>query len=104
MKITILDEERQLFARFQEHYGANAQFTMLVEEMAELIVALSHSLRERGSKAAIIAEIADVYITLAQVADIMETLRSSDEDGVDAQIHKKLLRMQQVADGWEDAL
>lgn len=104
MKIEVNAAERRLFDEFLVHYGATAQFNMLLEEMAELATAILHGMRQRGSKYHIIEEIADVYITLAQVKRIMESLTTESEETVDDLVADlvavKLDRMREIAKGF----
>lgn len=93
MKIEVTDAERKLFNKFLVHFGATVQFNMLLEEMAELSTAILHGMRQRGSKSHIIEEIADVYITLAQVKLIMEAMTTEGEETVDGLVAVKLDRM-----------
>ena len=49
-----------------DHYGETVQIAVCQEEMNELGVELSKYVRGQGNREAIIEEIADVYITLAE--------------------------------------
>lgn len=49
-----------------EHYGAQTETIVAMEEMAELIKELSKSLRGQTDRNAIIEEMADVLICLAE--------------------------------------
>ena len=62
-----------------ERYGAEAQFSMAIEEMAELIQALEKHRRSKddpvklaGAKEHVAEEIADVRIMLAQLTSIFD--------------------------------
>lgn len=61
-------EFRQICAEALQTWGEEAQCLMLVEEMAELMSAISKYKRDRISKSAVVTEIADVYIMLHQMA------------------------------------
>ena len=49
-----------------DHYGEAVQIAVCQEEMNELGVELSKYVRGQGNREAIIEEMADVYITLAE--------------------------------------
>jgi NTP pyrophosphatase (non-canonical NTP hydrolase) len=75
-----------------KRYGAPAQVNMTKEECAELIVALSHFERGRGSKAEIAEEIADVAIMLEQM-----TLMLGPEGPVmvSSKVTEKVIRLEE---------
>ena len=60
---------RVLARRIIAHYGIDAQREQATEELAELVVALSHYRRGRASRADVASEVADVLIVLAQVCE-----------------------------------
>lgn len=68
-------------------YGAKAQIDQLVEECAEIIVAVSHVRRKRASLADFIDELADVTIMAQQV-------RLLAPDVFDLAVARKLERLQ----------
>ena len=85
------DMERKTFCAALSHYGAQAQITMVFEEMAELQDVLCKFLRGRvdGDTLANIAEeIADVGIMLDQMAIEFEV-----EDAVAEQRAYKIRRL-----------
>ena len=53
-------------------WGADAQMEIVVEELAETIVAISHFRRGRVPSEEVASEIADVYIMLAQLEQLIE--------------------------------
>jgi hypothetical protein len=69
-----------------KHYGPGAQLRKLIEEMAELTVALSHYEQGRCSTADVITEIADVGLVLAQVERIF-----GEGDALEECLRKALL-------------
>jgi len=71
-------------------YGEDKQLLMLVEEMAELLVAITHKLRGRVEVEYITEEIADVYIMLEQ-AKIIFGISSDD---INEQIDFKIKRLE----------
>ena len=69
--------EQQVEKRFEiykkaiDKWGVDKQLDMLIEEMAELTVALQHLRRGRpGAKDEVLEELADVNIVLSQVTII----------------------------------
>lgn len=61
------DNERNTFERALEHYGPDAQITMVMEEMAELQKELCKYRRGHANYDHIAEEIADVSIMLDQM-------------------------------------
>lgn len=49
-------------------HGERAQREIAIEEMAELIVAIKHEDRQKGTRADVIEEIADVTLCMIQLA------------------------------------
>ena len=68
-------------------FGGRAQTDVCIEEMAELAVAIEHERRGRGSREAVIEEIADVMIMASQMALLY------GEDAVHEVWERKLLRL-----------
>lgn len=62
----------QLCARAIIKWGEQSQKEMMVEECAELIVALKHYDRSRVATAAVIEEMVDVELALAQMKMVFE--------------------------------
>lgn len=60
--------------RAVKHYGAEIQVNIAIEECAELIQALCHFKRERGSQEDVCEEIADVYISLLSLWEIFPSV------------------------------
>lgn len=75
-----------LYARTRAAYGDDAQLEMVVEECGELVVALQHRKRGRGSDEAV-DELADAIIMTEQARVILGA------DAVDAAIARKLARL-----------
>lgn len=71
------------------YYGVEAQEGMAIEERAELIAALRHTLRGRATMSEVIDEIADVTIMMQQLAFIY------GEEAIDCRIDSKLERQMQ---------
>ena len=61
------DQERSVFEHALEHYGPDAQITMVMEEMSELQKELCKYRRGRANYDHIAEEIADVSIMLDQM-------------------------------------
>lgn len=74
-------------------YGADAQIDQCIEEMAELTVELQHHKRGREHHAA--EEIADVLICAQQMRLLI------GEERVDAEVRRKVARLQERLDGAE---
>jgi NTP pyrophosphatase (non-canonical NTP hydrolase) len=87
MKLAI---DRIIAERALRHYGREAQLTKTVEELGELIVAISKHQNGLGNPARIIEETADVLSMLAQVILIF--------------LPEKPELMQQVVDGRMEAI
>lgn len=67
------DEFLRLVAKRVETHGVNAQLNMVKEELAELIVAISHLERNRKSgEWDVFIELADVEFMLAQLKYILQ--------------------------------
>lgn len=67
-----MDPIRQkLCERAIAEWGVRAQVQQLVEEMAELTVALSHWDRERCTSYAVVEEMADVLLMVDQLKEIV---------------------------------
>lgn len=58
----------QLYNKALNKYGILAQWTMLVEEIGELLNAIAKIKRGRASKQDVITELADVHIMVEQMA------------------------------------
>ena len=64
-------DRKNLYAAAKKTYGEHSQVAIAIEEMGELIAALSqHHFRGRGNKKAVVEEIADVMIVCEQLAHI----------------------------------
>lgn len=70
-------------------WGPEAQLAHAAEELAELIVELSHHRRMRVGDAAVVSEIADVHIMLQQVVFALDI----DEDDIAQALEAKLTRL-----------
>jgi NTP pyrophosphatase (non-canonical NTP hydrolase) len=60
--------ERDLYRATLEKWGAEAQYDQAIEECAELIAALKHFKRGRIGPEAVVAELADVWLMVHQLA------------------------------------
>ncbi len=66
------DERRKIYKEAIDAWGFRAQARMLQEECGELIVAVSHCLREREDGVKEMAEeLADVYIMVGQMIEYL---------------------------------
>lgn len=65
-------EDRELFARLVQVMGRENQLNQAIEELCELAVAIRHYVRgRRGSRHAMLKEVADVSIMLDQLLCIL---------------------------------
>ena len=76
-------------------FGLKNQTDLAIEEMSELITALSHWHRNRIKGNAVCSEIADVIIMMRQLALYF------GQDEVQAEIDRKLARLGQYLDSGE---
>lgn len=86
-----------------EAWGRDAQLAQAQEELAELIVALSHYRRARkGSRAEVLTELLDVDMMLSQIgfacAFTVEEINATKAER-DARLHDRLLRHTQHVGG-----
>ena len=93
--MSALDRRRNALAeKAVERYGRNNQLWMLIEEIAELIVAICRKRRGRGGDDEIAEEVADVKIVLEQIPKIYRI-----ENKVRAWEEIKLDRLEDVIEG-----
>lgn len=85
--LSALEQALTVAPKALESYGTDAQRTIALEEMGELITALAREERGRAGKAEVLEEIADVLITAIQLALIY----GADETA--AQILYKIKRL-----------
>ena len=84
------DEIKQI----ADHYGLDSQLSMLQEECAELIQAISKYKRNRGND--IPKEMADVYIMLEQIRYLMG-IENDVNRWIDVKIDRQLERMEDAS-------
>lgn len=89
--------ETEVLQKAINQYGADAQMRMAQEELAELIVAISHQIRGRARLQDIVSEIADVTICLEQLKMII----GCREQVFLEEIEFKLKRLESRLDGKE---
>jgi len=82
-------EEVEIYEKAIMHWGINPQINMAKEELAELIVAISHYQRERNGIESLISELADVEIVLKQLKLII----GISEQDIDTERFIKLERL-----------
>ena len=61
------DKEQEFLWKVINHFGISEQKVKAIEELGELIVALSKSLNGKASYEDVVTEIADVYIMVEQL-------------------------------------
>lgn len=81
--------EQVLYQKAVNHFGWIQQLDMVVEECAELILALQHFIRNKASADDVVNEIADVEIMCAQMRRLLFP-------GVDDAKVKKLERLERL--------
>lgn len=84
-----MNDLRQILWKAIREWGIDAQTNLAIEEMGELIVAISHHRRGRVGMDAVQEEIADVMIAMKELAMIYGEL------GVDKFIEQKAKRLKQ---------
>ncbi len=87
-------EMHEICRKAIEKWGEDAQFDMLLEELAELAVAVQHYRRGRIGKNLLLDEVADVYIMLDQLQEILK-LSVTD---IDNAITDKIARLKTILD------
>lgn len=92
MKILKTREDIRLFNYATKLWGNSAQIWQAIEEMGELLTALNKFNRNKVNRYAVIDEIADVTIMMAQLSNIFG---SRDVNRV---INKKMLRLRERID------
>lgn len=80
-------EPPSIYLRAVKHFGEQAQIHQATEELAELIVALSHHRRSRVVNSFVCSEIAHVEIMCAQLREIFGS------DAVDVEKAEKIARL-----------
>ena len=81
--------KNELYKRVYKRWGLSLEIDMIVEECAELIVAISHWKRGRAQEGAIAEEIADVEIMCEQLRYIF------GNEEIDAWKKVKLTRLEE---------
>lgn len=84
------EHQKQICRKVVDIWGHCAQRLMLIEECAELTVALCHQDRNKCKSIDVISEIADVYILLEQMKYIY------GKERVNAAIEEKLNRLEKT--------
>lgn len=74
-------------------FGIKNQTDLAIEEMSELITAISHYHRGRIESNEVISEIADVYIMIQQL------MLWFGKEAVEAEVYRKLARLSNYLDG-----
>ena len=85
----------QLMKQVISSYGKQLQTFVAIEEMAELMKELTKNMRGEDNHAAVLEEVADVYIMLEQIK-IMQDIPNSELHGM---IARKLYRLEQRMKG-----
>ena len=86
--------DKKIVAKSIEHYGADLQSTVCMEECAELIQAISKEKRGKSDKNHLTEEIADVTICLEMLMQIYEIPDSSVNHWIDVKMKRTEQRME----------
>jgi len=81
----------ELAIKALKKFGVEAQMRMVQEEAAELIAAISHSLRGRGKEEELLEEFVDMDIVFTQMAIIISKIYEAEK--IDAMYEAKLSRL-----------
>lgn len=92
-------EYKRIIVEALEKHGPEHQLRVVQEEMAEVIVSISHFLRKRCSDKEVIEELADAQIMIDTAVIILKRMRGEDlpsdvRDEVDAVINAKMKRLE----------
>lgn len=85
-----LDAQIDLYRRTLAVWGEQAQYDQCIEECAELSVALLHYRRTKGSRQAVVDEIADVILMLGQLRWMF------DPQEVDLAVERKRAKLERL--------
>lgn len=77
-------------------YGKEKQTIVCMEELAELIQALSKELRDKGDKENLIGEVADVWICLTMICEMYEIGAGELQTYIDYKQKRQSERMEEV--------
>lgn len=96
--------QKEICKRAVEQYGKQPQIIMAMEEMSELIQALSKSIRGKENVDNIAEEIADVEIMLMQLKMIFHcgTMVNSIKSDKTYRLEERLNKKQQERSFWVD--
>lgn len=67
----ITEKQKELILKSAEHWGLPSQFDQFHEEVGELIVAINHLKRNRGTIEDVITEISDVRLMLKAIQTLL---------------------------------
>ncbi len=81
--------DKKIIADSITHYGAEMQTTVVMEELAELIQAISKEKRRQSDKSHLAEEIADVLISI----EILKQIYSIDDTDIQSWIDLKQKRI-----------
>ena len=77
-------------------YGKEKQTVVCMEELAELIQALSKELRDKGDKENLTGEVADVWICLTMICEMYEIGAGELQTYIDYKQKRQSERMEEV--------
>ena len=79
---------RQIYAKTISKWGEQAQYDQTIEECAELIATLQHFARGKADREMVVAELADVFLMVGQLAYMF------GEDRLNAAVESKVAKLQ----------
>jgi NTP pyrophosphatase (non-canonical NTP hydrolase) len=91
----LMMQHKELYLQTINKWGAAAQYNQAVEECAELITSLQHFARGKVDGAAVVDELADVYLMVGQLTYMF------GEEQLAAAVEKKIAKLQRLLDDGE---
>ena len=86
---------RDLYAKTIDKWGEQAQYAQAVEECAELIATLQHFTRGKVDRAAVVDELADVYLMIGQLIYMF------GDEAFTTAVENKIIKLHQLLDNDE---
>ncbi len=86
----------QVYRETINKWGEEAQYDQMIEECAELIVAIKHFKRGKTNQQTVIDELADITLMLGQLTWMFGA------ENIDTAVQNKLNKLQKLLDSPED--
>lgn len=83
---------QNIYAKTISRWGEKAQYDQAIEECAELIATLQHFARGKVDSAAVIHELADVFLMVGQLAYMF------GEEQLHAAVEEKVAKLERLLD------